>query len=281
MINDNYKYNAKIKMRDDNSSFVKILKRIPLKSKVLEFGPAYGYMTKYMTEELLCKVTCVELDPQAAEQAKAYCKRMIIGDIEKLSFETTFNDEKFDVITFGDVLEHLYDPWRIIKNCQNILKEDGKILVSIPNISHLSVILNLIRGKFDYTNSGILDNTHIRFFTKESVLQMFLENYYYATIVDRVKNSETSLNGIFSTKEIINLVNKYNSEYDTYQFIVEAKKINYTLKKQMKDLENKLHKKEKELELYEKKFNRVNIITKAFLMPHKAVKRLLNKILNK
>ncbi len=280
MKNNNYKYIAKINMKDDSSSFVKILKRIPAKSKVLEFGPAYGYMTRYMTEELLCDVTCVEIDPDAAEETKKYCNNMIIADIEKLDFGQVFENLTFDIITFGDVLEHLYNPGKVIKNCYNILKDNGKVLVSIPNITHISVISNLIMGRFEYSNSGILDNTHIRFFSRESILQLFTNNYYYAIIADRVKSTEFNPIHKDLKFDLLPVLNKMNPEYETYQFIIEAKKINSLLVKEIKQLKETLLQKQREIESYESKFSRFNLVTKVLFKPQKAFDRLVNKFKN-
>jgi GT2 family glycosyltransferase/2-polyprenyl-3-methyl-5-hydroxy-6-metoxy-1,4-benzoquinol methylase len=144
---------------------------------VLEVGPAQGYMTKVL-QERGCRITGIEVDPVAAQEAAQYCERMIVGDIERLSFRRTFRKKRFDVVIYGDVLEHLVDPGRVLAETARILKPGGQVLASIPNVSHGSVRLSLLAGQFRYTKTGILDNTHLRFFTKETMKELFEDAGY-------------------------------------------------------------------------------------------------------
>lgn len=96
---------------------------------------------------------------------------IVQGDIEKDEFP--YKDVKFDYIILADVLEHLHEPEQIILQLKRYLKEEGAFLCSIPNLMNLSVIYPLLQGKFEYAEAGILDRTHIRFFTLESILRLF------------------------------------------------------------------------------------------------------------
>ena len=114
MKNKEYTYDYKIDFQYKSPASI-VLKQIREKSKVLELGPSTGYITKYLTEELGCKVTCIEIDEEAAEIAKQYCEKMIVGNLDQLNLEEILK-EKYDYVLMMDVLEHLYSP----KNKLNI-----------------------------------------------------------------------------------------------------------------------------------------------------------------
>ncbi|WP_341281418.1 methyltransferase domain-containing protein [Paenibacillus sp. FSL H8-0537] len=163
------KYDFNIDMSSDNSLSL-ILRNIRPNSIVLEFGPARGYMTAYMQQELKCKVYGVEIDPEAAVVAQSFTEQMIICDIETMIWKDKLPPNiMFDHIIFADVLEHLRDPEQVLREAAAYLKADGTILSSIPNISHSAVIMELLSGEFKYRSLGLLDHTHIRFFTRSSV----------------------------------------------------------------------------------------------------------------
>lgn len=165
------KYDIQLNIDVDNSHS-KILRKILPNSVVLEFGPAHGVMTRYMKEVLACEIYAVELDENSARDSGKYCKQIIVDSIEEYSWMQTYKNIKFDFILFADVLEHLYDPWRVLSEVLKFLKPDGRVLISLPNIAHNSIIMNLIDDKFEYRSTGLLDNTHIRFFTKQSIDDM-------------------------------------------------------------------------------------------------------------
>lgn len=149
-----------------------ILKQILPGSSVLEFGPAYGRMTKYMKEELQCHVSCVEIDKEAELTLSQYAEKVIICDIEQYIWKHQLKGTEFDYIIFADVLEHLVHPENVLKEARSFLKKNGKLFISVPNISHNAVIESLYLNQFDYQESGILDKTHLRFFTKDSLERM-------------------------------------------------------------------------------------------------------------
>ena len=166
------KYDSPINLLDDNSISL-IIKQIEPKSKVLEFGPAAGRMTKYLSQELCCDVFIVEIDTEAYNVAINFAKDGINTNIEDYIWCRKFADHKFDYIIFADVLEHLLDPKEALIRSKGFLKEGGRIITSIPNIAHNSVIVGLLNNKFSYTDTGILDSTHLRFFTYYSLQQLF------------------------------------------------------------------------------------------------------------
>jgi GT2 family glycosyltransferase/2-polyprenyl-3-methyl-5-hydroxy-6-metoxy-1,4-benzoquinol methylase len=162
------KYNFRVDMTSDNTHSL-ILRNVRPGTRVLEFGPATGYMTQYMKDTLGCEVTCVELDPEGAERARLFAGKVVVGDLDDLEWITELEPRYFDHILCADVLEHLKDPWEVLKAAVAFLKDDGTVITSIPNVGHVGLILDLIEGNFTYRSLGLLDNTHLRFFTRKSI----------------------------------------------------------------------------------------------------------------
>jgi 2-polyprenyl-3-methyl-5-hydroxy-6-metoxy-1,4-benzoquinol methylase len=164
-------YEYEINLEDKNSTVVKQLDFIGFDKKVLEFGCSTGYVSKILKERG-CAVTGIEIDEEAAKTAEAYCERVIVGDIETIDYNKQLSNEKFDVALFGDILEHLKNPKTILLKVKDFLKERGYIVLSIPNVAHWSTRLDLMCGKFNYQELGILDDTHLRFFTKKTITNL-------------------------------------------------------------------------------------------------------------
>lgn len=194
---------------------------------VLEIGCASGSQSKVLKEELGCIITGIEVDPEAAKDAKQYCDRVIVGDIEAISLEDSLGSQGFDVVIFGDVLEHLRNPAEALRKVKPYLEKDGYLLASIPNIAHASVIFELAKGNFDYRDRGLLDDTHIRFFTKKSVLQLFEAAGYVVADLNRITYSPADTE--FATapasseeRSVLEYILRNNPESQTYQFIIKA-----------------------------------------------------------
>ena len=136
--------------------------------EVLEVGTASGYLSAEMTS-LGCNVTGIEQDSGMAELARPHCRTMVVADIEALEID---NLGPFDAIVFGDVLEHLRDPRSVLEHLSRLLKPDGKILISLPNVANIWVRLNLLFGRFNYSRVGIIDESHLRFFTLKSAKEL-------------------------------------------------------------------------------------------------------------
>lgn len=209
----------------DEGPHAKLLKLVGKGKRVLECGCASGYTSKVLKESLACKVTGIEISAEAAIDARRYCDRVFVVDIERIDFKELLGDAQFDVITFGDVLEHLREPNTVLEKIHPFLSEDGFVLASIPNVAHLSVALELLSGRFDYRPIGLLDNTHLRFFTKKSIVSLFNNSGYEIVHWDRVilKPEDTEFKTDLGNYP--NCVSSYiglGEEALTYQFIVKA-----------------------------------------------------------
>lgn len=156
----------------ENTSTGKILHKIRQGSTVLEFGCAEGRMTRYMKEELHCRVYIVEYNRGAFEIARQYAEDGICDDILTYSWHKRFKDIRFDAVLFADVLEHLSTPAAVLNQAASLLGPSGRIYVSIPNITHNDILLKIYHDHWDYTSVGLLDNTHIFFWGYANLSQL-------------------------------------------------------------------------------------------------------------
>jgi 2-polyprenyl-3-methyl-5-hydroxy-6-metoxy-1,4-benzoquinol methylase len=150
---------------------------------ILEIGCGRGDTGKVLRETGRARsLTGVELVPEHARTAASIFDKVHIGSIEKMEFE--WDAGTFDCIVLGDVLEHLVDPWGVLKRLRTVLADDGIVVASVPNVKHWPVLANLIlHDEWKYAQDGVLDVTHLRFFTRKNALRMFTENGY---LVDAV-----------------------------------------------------------------------------------------------
>ena len=144
------------------------------------------------------------------------------GNIETYEFS---DDEKYDYIIFADVLEHLYDPYSVIRNMKKHLNDRGCIITSIPNIMNARIILDLLNGNFTYEDAGILDRTHLRFFTKNEIYRMFEAEGYSIDYIASKKSKfhSTEINPEFFAKLSALVGEDKKILFDTYQFLVRAR----------------------------------------------------------
>ena len=164
MKTESSKYAFRIDEINQNSTHGKILSKVEPGSKVLELGCASGYMTKYLHEKLNCTVHVVEIDEECIKQAVEYADDAQCGNLDEDIWYGYYSREKYDYILFADVLEHLRDPLHTLTMAGKLLKENGRILISIPNICHNDILIRMFYDNFTYTSLGLLDRTHIHFF---------------------------------------------------------------------------------------------------------------------
>ncbi|MDI6604607.1 MAG: glycosyltransferase [Thermoanaerobacteraceae bacterium] len=206
-----------------------ILTKVPLEAKhVLDVGCGAGALGLELKNRRNTEVVGIEINKDISKIAEKNLDKVITTDVENLDLE--YPECYFDVIILGDVLEHLKEPWLLLEKLKKYLNENGLIIASIPNINHISIILKLLTGDFNYEDAGLLDKTHLRFFTKNTILKMFersglsilnmegiaLYNEYYNNILN-----------IFSDiAKKLKISDNYNQEGIVYQYIITAKKRN-------------------------------------------------------
>ena len=199
---------------------------VPKGGRVLEFGCATGYMSRVLRDRRGCTVVGVELVPEAAAQAEKECERVIVGDAEALDYEALLGEDRFDAITFADVLEHLRDPGQLLRKIRPFLKEDAVVIASIPNVAHGNVRLALLAGEFRYRPSGLLDDTHLRFFTRDGVRDLFEQAglYVHEWLHKRLDIGVTEIASpeLPFTAELREWLER-DQDSTVYQFIVRAR----------------------------------------------------------
>lgn len=146
------------------------------RSIVLDLGCATGYFGKELSKKN-CELYGVEKDRKAAELAKPHYRKILISDLERLE-DLQLSSKYFDYILLLDVIEHIINRRLLLQLCKKWLKKDGRLILSTPNIAHISIRLQLLFGNFTYTKNGILDESHVHFFTKERLL-LFLDESGY------------------------------------------------------------------------------------------------------
>ncbi|MCW2601893.1 MAG: methyltransferase protein [Pseudonocardiales bacterium] len=165
------KYDIKLDLAQaPDTSHRHIVEMVGSNKHVLDVGCDTGYLGETLIA-LGCRVSGVEINPVTAAEAATKLERVVVGDLESLDLVAELGERQFDVVVFGDVLEHLRDPLALLRQARRLLAPGGSVLVSTPNVAHGDVRLALLMGKFQYTRLGILDETHTRFFTTESLMQ--------------------------------------------------------------------------------------------------------------
>jgi len=147
--------------------------------RVLECGCATGFLSRLIVENGGPDLVGVEFDAEAAAEAGRHCRRVVVADLAGPHW-TRAVGERFDLVIFGDVLEHLADPAATLRAAREVLEPGGRVLVSLPNVAHWTVRAKMLLGRFDYRATGIMDVTHLRFYTRRSALAMFASAGYRA-----------------------------------------------------------------------------------------------------
>lgn len=220
------KYDYSIDLTNKNSSHTKIIEWTGEKKRVLEIGCASGYMTRCLKEKLCCTVFCVEIDDQAAKSAEPFAEKLVIGDIETLSMEESFQGLLFDVVIMADVIEHLTNPQAVLEKIQNWISPSGCLLLSVPNGAHGAIALEVLDGKWDYRETGLLDHTHLHFFDKDALTRLLDATGYFISRIGRVivhpRDTEMKTPWDQYPRDVTAYLEKVNPEYQTYQFIIKA-----------------------------------------------------------
>lgn len=206
---------------------------------VLDVGCGGGGLGKLIKKKYKAEVHGIDINPNAADKARTHYDSVTSGNIEqdKIIFEARY----FDFIICADVLEHLSDPWGALRKLKNYLKNDGHLAASIPNIRNADVLIQLLDGSFDYQEYGVLDDTHLRFFTYRSSIRLFercgfkveniirkITNADSDQIIDiwkqsRVPHMASMLIKRITGKDIV-LGNDFLKDLLTFQFLITAVK---------------------------------------------------------
>lgn len=216
---------SSINLQNRNDSHTQIVELVGTGNLVLEVGTSTGYLTRVL-RDLGNRVIGIEVDEEAAKIAEEYCDLMIPGDVEEIDLDDYLAPASIDLAVFGDVLEHLRYPAAVLKKVRRYLKPQGSIIVSIPNVCHGDVLINLLKGDFRYTSMGLLDETHLRFFGLKNVFDLLTDSGYE---IEEVRTTRHPVGGTElrrSPEEVPAEIRRFidglpNS--DVYQFVLLAR----------------------------------------------------------
>lgn len=182
---------------------VGLLKMIaPAPARVLDLGCFCGGTGRWLKERFAaCEVVGIEKLEQAAERAALACDRVIVGAFEQLDLAAQgIEPASFDAIVAADVLEHLYNPWQALRRLRPLLAPGGVLYVSLPNVRNLGVLSALAGGEWRYAGAGILDITHLRFFTRSQAVEMLSETGW--AVRELLFNPDPGLARAFEGKDL-------------------------------------------------------------------------------
>jgi len=153
-----------------------LLKLIPTDSKhLIEVGCSYGALAReYKKINPKSYYVGIDIENSYLDKAKEFCDKtesLNINNVDKVFYE---NNKNCDCWIFGDTLEHTIDPWEVLKNIRKVIPTHGCVIACIPNVQHWSIQAKISIGDFRYQDSGLLDKTHLRWFTRQTINELFI-----------------------------------------------------------------------------------------------------------
>lgn len=217
-------YHTTVDPEAPNDSHAIMLELIGPASRVLDVGCATGYLAEALRSRG-STVSGIEFDPDAGRRALPFLDKLVVGDLDSLDLAEEFAPASFDVIVFGDVLEHLKDPLSALRRARPLLAPGGAVVISIPNVAHGSLRLALLQGRWEYHDTGLLDRTHIRFFTRSTLLALLHDAGFVAvdlrrTVVDPL-GAEIRVDRDRLPAGVLEWL-QGQPDSDTYQFVLRA-----------------------------------------------------------
>lgn len=197
--------------------------------KILEIGTGSGAMANaYKKINPSVNYIGVEIDSEYKKLSEQYCNFVYLENFETPSNPLIDEIKNTDVIIFSDVLEHMYNPWKVLDFLSTNIPAHCRVLASIPNVQHWSIQFRLLNGDFTYSDSGLLDRTHLRFFTRKTMIELFENNGLLINqIIPRIfdfPNQQQYLDLIKRNAEIMS-INPEEVIIDaaSFQFVIDAK----------------------------------------------------------
>ena len=174
---DKLHYDFDLRLDDPVSTHAVQFQLVPENASVLDIGCHTGILGEALRKKKYCEVTGIDIDDDALRIASARLNAVQKIDLEQRGWSSLLS-KQFDVILFGDVIEHTREPLEILKEAKTLLSRNARMIVSLPNIANLRVRLKLLFGKFEYSDAGILDYGHLRFFTLRSARKLVRDAGY-------------------------------------------------------------------------------------------------------
>jgi O-antigen biosynthesis protein len=156
-------------------------------SSVLDLGLGSGALGKHLSALGWPAPDGLTYNPEEAQIARPFYGRVEVADLEDADLPTLFKGQRYNYIICADVLEHLRNPRQVLDACQQLLAKDGRLLISVPNVAYVGLLGELMCGEFEYRTEGLLDNTHLRFFTRRSLLRFLKDAGWQALALETVE----------------------------------------------------------------------------------------------
>jgi 2-polyprenyl-3-methyl-5-hydroxy-6-metoxy-1,4-benzoquinol methylase len=185
--------------------------------RVLDVGCSTGYLAEALVRRGN-RVVGVESDPTAAAWAREWCDEVVVGDVD--TFEPPATLGLFDVLLCADVIEHLRDPRSFLLRSRSLLRRDGRLVLSTPNIANWSIRAALLAGRFRYTERGILDQTHTHLFTRRTLIECLHGAGYQLDAIDFT--IPVPLIGTDAVEAMAHAIGCLRPTLFAYQFVVTA-----------------------------------------------------------
>lgn len=240
---------------NSNSTWQLAFEEINDKERVLELGCATGYWGTYLKKHKNVEIyglDFLEYHVNKAKETNCY-NEVVQYDLNKIDNSLDYLAQSFDKVVILDVLEHLYNPAEVLQWCKKMLKPQGKLIISIPNVAHKTILQQLFLNEFNYTQNGLLDRTHIRFFTLTTFADLLANNGFETIDLKRVMEFESEYSKKIPSK--VNMFFELQPETNTFQYVFIAKEQEKTNLKEINRKRTEEFKKE-----YQKKYK-----TKLFL----------------
>jgi 2-polyprenyl-3-methyl-5-hydroxy-6-metoxy-1,4-benzoquinol methylase len=183
-------------------------------------GCSAGQLGMNLKKKSNVEVIGIEFNEDAAKIASNYLDEVFVGNVEDLDLSSLSN--YFDCIIYADILEHLSNPWDVVAEHKKLLKSEGFVIISVPNIRHIHTFSNLLRGNWKYVDRGIFDKTHLRFFTLKSITQMLHDVGYNIVSVNRNYRLFENKSSFANLAKMLSFW--YLRDFFTFQYLILAKK---------------------------------------------------------
>lgn len=204
----------------DRPDILKLVSGDP--NTVLDVGCSVGSLSRSLKNKTNACVTGIELSSEMAGEAEKYLDKVYTGDAAEIIQSGALEGQRYDLIIFADLLEHLIDPWSVLKASTRLLNKDGYVITSIPNIRHISTIYSLVvKGDWPHRDRGIHDRTHLRFFTKKTIFELFEQAGLSIEIVHTNYRIFERPCGINSFAKLLGIPLLKN--YFAFQYLIKAK----------------------------------------------------------
>lgn len=192
--------------------------------RVLDVGCSNGVNGEYLlNNKIASEVWGLEYSSEMAAVAKEKLTNVFVGDVEEMDFDVIFDGVTFDYMVFGDVLEHLRDPVKVLSKLENYLNPGGGVIISVPNMQHVSALWELIvKGDWPANERGIFDKTHLRVFTRKVLIRLVTSIGFEVSSLDRRFRYRDEIGSKFPFYG--RLLKTIFPDFYTFQYIILARK---------------------------------------------------------